>query len=72
MNRRTALPNDEALEVLLDVIQTVYSQLRNVARDLNERQCALAELRVDALRRLLRYHAFSPLGIGEAEAGKDK
>ncbi len=72
MNRRTALPNDEALEVLLDVIKTVDSQLRNVARDLNERQCALAELRVDALRRLIRYHAFSPLGIGEAEAGKDK
>ena len=72
MNRRTALPNDEALEVLLDVIKTVDSQLRNVARDLNERQCALAELRVDALRRIIRYHAFSPLGIGAAEAGKDK
>lgn len=72
MNRRTALPNDEALEVLLDVIKTVDSQLRNVARALNERQCALAELRVDALRRLIRYHALSPLGIGEAEAGKDK
>ncbi len=65
MPNRTALPDDEALEVLIDVIKAVDYQLRNIASDLDERECALAELRVDALTRLVRYHAFSPLGLDD-------
>ena len=65
MPNRTALPDDEALKVLIDVIKAVDYQLRNIASDLDERECALAELRVDALRRLVRHYAFSPLGLDD-------
>lgn len=65
MPNRTALPDDVALKVLIDVIKAVDYQLRNIASDLDERECALAELRVDALRRLVRYYAFSPLGLDD-------
>ena len=65
MPNRTALPDDEALEVLIDVIKAVDYQLRNIASDLDKRECALAELRVDALTRLVRYLAFSPLGLDD-------
>lgn len=63
MPNRTALPDDEALKVLIDVIKAVDYQLRNIASDLDKRECALAELRVDALRRVIRQYAISPLGL---------
>ena len=71
MNYRPPLPDNEALAALIDVIKTVDCQLRTVARDLGERECALAELRVDALRRVIRKYANSPLGIDEVKAGED-
>ena len=71
MNNRPPLPDNEALAALIDVIKTVDCQLRKVARDLGERECALAELRVDALRRVIRKYAISPLGIDEVKAGED-
>lgn len=71
MNSRPPLPDNEALAALINVIKTVDCQLRKVARDLDERECALAELRVDALRRVIRKYAISPLGIDEVKAGED-
>lgn len=71
MNSRPPLPDNEALAALIDVIKTVDCQLRKVARDLDERECALAELRVDALRRVIRKYAISPLGIEESEGGEE-
>lgn len=67
MNTRTAVPDDEAIDVLLETLEIVDYRLSQLARTLKTGEVKNAEIAVKTMRFIIRCNVIDFLGIEGAD-----
>lgn len=71
MNTRTHFPDDEAIEVLINTLESIDSGLSHLAFSLEKGDLKLARLGVATLKFILRHNMIDVLGIKDEESAED-